>query len=177
MTLRAFVCLTVLLAMPVLATAQEHHSPYGQGRSARVKTLSQSEVDELLAGAGLGMARPAELNGFPGPRHVLDLADSLALTTEQRAGVEDVFRRMNARAVELGGRVVAEEAKLDSLFGGGVVDEATLAERLRAIEALRADLRLAHLRAHLETKALLTVHQVHTYDRLRGYGGAHVHGG
>lgn len=141
MTLRVSACLTMLLAFPALSAAQEHPSPYVERRSAQVKTLSQAEVDELLAGSGMGVARPAELNGFPGPRHVLDLADSLAL------------------------------------FAGGAVDEATLAARLDAIEALRADLRLAHLRAHLETRALLMAHQIHTYDRLRGYGGAHIHGG
>ena len=124
----------------------------------------------------MGMARPAELNGFPGPRHVLDLADSLALTPDQRSEVQGIFERMQERATALGRQVVAAEGALDTLFAAGTVGEAPLAERVKAVEALRSELRIVHLTAHLETKALLTTHQVHTYDRLRGYG-AHVHGG
>ncbi|MDP2956413.1 MAG: hypothetical protein Q8N53_08320 [Longimicrobiales bacterium] len=41
----------------------------------------------------MGMARPAELNGFPGPRHVLDLADLLALAPDQRSEVQGIFER------------------------------------------------------------------------------------
>lgn len=169
MTLRALASLSVLLALPTVAPAQQHHPGYAEGRSAQVKTLGQAEVDELLAGTGMGLARPAEMNGFPGPRHVLDLADSLSLTPEQRASVQGIFERMQARAATLGRAVVAAEGALDSLFaGGGAVDPA-LAERVEAVEALRAELRIVHLRAHVETKALLTMHQVHAYDRLRGY--------
>lgn len=177
MTPRTLAALTVLLALPAAAASQQHHSGYAEGQSAQVKTLGQAEVDELLAGAGMGMARPAELNGFPGPHHVLDLADSLALSAAQRAAVEDVFRRMQERATALGRQVVEGEGALDALFASGTVAEDALAERVKAVDALRSELRLVHLRAHLETKALLTLHQVHTYDRLRGYSGGHVHGG
>ena len=167
----------VLASVPAASAAQQNHSGHAEGQSSQVKTLGQAEVDEFLAGAGMGMARPAELNGFPGPRHVLDLADSLALTPEQRTGVEEIFRRMQERATSLGRQVVAAEGALDALFAAGAVEEAALSEHVRAVDALRSELRVVHLKAHLETKALLTMHQVHTYDRLRGYGGGHAHGG
>ena len=39
-----------------------------------IKSLSQDDQSALLAGRGMGLARPAELNGYPGPAHVLELA-------------------------------------------------------------------------------------------------------
>lgn len=175
-TLAAPITVLALVGLlPASATAQEHHSGYGEGQSTQVKTLTQAQVDELLAGAGMGMALPAELNGFPGPRHLLELADSLALTLEQRQAVQEIFERMQEEAQALGARVVEAEQALDALFAGGAVTPEELRERLEASEELRAELRRVHLAAHLETKPLLTMHQIHTYDRLRGYGGGHVH--
>lgn len=175
MPLRALAGLILLLALPTAAAAQAHPSGYAEGRSTQVKTLSLAEVDQLLAGAGMGMALPAELNGYPGPRHVLELADSLALTPGQRSGVEAIFQRMEEAAKALGARVVEAEKDLDVLFAEGRATPETLAAGLKAAEALRAELRRVHLAAHLETKPLLSVHQVHIYGRLRGYGNGHAH--
>jgi hypothetical protein len=155
------------------AVALEGHSPYAHQGSKELKTLSQEEVDELLSGAGMGLARPAELNGYPGPRHVLDLADSLALTAEQRGIVEGIFRDMNARAVELGREVLAAERDLDAAFASGEVTEDALAEIVDRIGSLEADLRAVHLRAHLATREVLSLYQRHEYVRLRGYAAAH----
>ena len=44
---------------------------------AEVNALSPDEVQQYLAGAGMGYAKAAELNHFPGPMHVLELADKL----------------------------------------------------------------------------------------------------
>jgi Spy/CpxP family protein refolding chaperone len=173
---RTVAAVATLLALPTLpAAAQEHHPGYGEGQSTQVKTLTQAQVDELLAGAGMGMALPAELNGFPGPRHLLELADSLDLTAEQRGTVQDIFDRMQREARALGAKVVEAEKALDDLFAGGAVTQEALVERMEKSETLRAELRRVHLAAHLETRPLLTLHQIHTYDRLRGYGGSHVH--
>ncbi|TFV44521.1 hypothetical protein [Bradyrhizobium niftali] len=46
-----------------------------------IKALSEQQVADL----SLGLALAAELNGYPDPSHVLELADKLDLTTEQRA--------------------------------------------------------------------------------------------
>lgn len=177
MTVRALASVAILLVLPAATAAQGHHPGNAPERSVQVKTLAQAEVDQLLAGAGMGMALPAELNGYPGPRHVLELADSLALDPGQRASVEGIFRRMEAEAKALGSRLVEAERALDALFADARVTPETLADGLKASEALRAELRRVHLGAHLETKAVLTLHQVHTYGRLRGYGGTHAHGG
>jgi Spy/CpxP family protein refolding chaperone len=155
------------------ASAQEAHSPYAHAGSAEVKTLSQAEVDELLDGAGMGLARPAELNRYPGPRHALELADALALTADQRAETERVFDEMSERAKALGREIVDAEKTLDAAFAAGDVTEVSLAESVERIAGLQAELRIAHLRAHLAMREILTAHQVHEYDRLRGYAAGH----
>jgi hypothetical protein len=39
----------------------------------------------------MGLALAAELNGYPGPIHVLQLSDKLGLTPEQKARVQSLF--------------------------------------------------------------------------------------
>src|SRR5438876_506210 len=58
--------------------------PYAGQQSREIKALSPEEIGQYLSGAGMGYAKPAELNGYPGPMHVLENADGLALTPEQR---------------------------------------------------------------------------------------------
>jgi hypothetical protein len=36
----------------------------------------------------MGLALPAELNGYPGPIHVLELSDKLGLSAEQKSRIE-----------------------------------------------------------------------------------------
>ena len=63
-------------------------------------------------------------------------------------------------------------------FRHGHIDQASLRETLGPIGQLRAEPRLIHLRAHLETGALLTPDQIAGYKTVRGYdaAGAHHHG-
>ncbi|HEY7413035.1 MAG TPA: hypothetical protein VII13_20010 [Vicinamibacteria bacterium] len=141
------------------------------GQEARVvKALSAEETAAYLGGEGMGLARAAELNHYPGPKHVLELGDALGLGPDQRRGAEEAFARMQASARALGASIVAEERALDGLFAAATIDERTLAASVQAIARLQGDLRLAHLRAHLEVRALLGPEQVAAYDRLRGYG-------
>lgn len=165
-----------LLAAPLPVVAQQHTSPYAHTGSDVVKTLSRAEVEDLLSGAGMGLARPAELNGLPGPKHVLELADSLALTPDQRRGVQAAFDAMDGRARELGGRVIDAERALDALFAAGRPAPDAIREAVRAAAAATADLRMVHLEAHLRVAALLTPRQIQDYARLRGYA-AHAHHG
>ena len=44
-------------------------------------------VADLKAGRGMGLALAAELNGYPGPSHVLELADKLKLSAEDKAAL------------------------------------------------------------------------------------------
>lgn len=167
----------LLISIPLApGLAAQEHSPYAHTGSGLVKTLSQEEVDALLSAAGMGLARPAELNGLPGPRHALELADSLALTPEQRDAVQTAFEDMETGAVALGRRVIEAEAALDSLFAAGAPETQAIRAAVQRVSDLEAELRVVHLLAHLRVTELLTEHQIHEYARLRGYA-EHEHGG
>jgi len=165
------------LAAPALAQQPGSATPYAGEQHRAVKALSPQEIERLQRGDGLGYALAAELNGYPGPRHVLELADSLAITPAQRERVRAVYEAMRAEAVALGEAIIAEETALDCAFADGSIDEGRLAAALERIAGLQARLRGTHLRAHLALRGVLSPGQVAAYARLRGYGGAatHVH--
>jgi hypothetical protein len=141
------------------------------GQEARaIKALSDDDVAALLKGEGMGMAKAAELNGYPGPAHVLTLAVELKLTVPQHQQVQAVFDRMSADAKRLGAELVEHERLLDQLFANGEIMPDRLAIETAAIGELEGRLRSVHLAAHLETRALLSEDQVAAYQRLRGYG-------
>lgn len=161
------------------AAGGHHAAPYRGQENRAIKALSAADVESLEEGRGWGLAKPAELNGYPGPLHVLELADDLQLTEEQTGHVELVFERMKRSAQAAGAAYLDAERALDDLFAS---DAATpeLVERLaREAGHARAELQAVHLIAHLETRPLLTERQRHLYTRLRGYGGASTahHGG
>lgn len=168
---------TALGTLARVGWAQESHSPYAHQGSTELKTLSQQEVDDLRNGAGMGLARAAETNQYPGPKHVIELADSLALSDEQRRAVEEIFGAMQGRARELGRRILDAEKALDAAFAGGQQTDTALAAAVAEIARLQGELRTVHLQAHLATRELLTRHQIQEYDRLRGYGSGHDHAG
>ena len=66
------------------AWAGEALSPYTELEKREIKALSKEEIGGYISGDGMGLAKTAELNHYPGPRHVLDLADELQLSGEQR---------------------------------------------------------------------------------------------
>lgn len=149
----------------------DHTSPYVDFLDRDIKALSADDVEGLRTGMGLGFALAAELNGHPGPRHVLDMAPMLALTDEQRAATQAVFDEMDAAARALGEDVVELERALDRGFADGTLTEVRLDELLGAIGAARGRLRAVHLRAHLQMVPILTDDQRATYQQARGYGG------
>jgi Spy/CpxP family protein refolding chaperone len=146
--------------------------PYAGDHQREVKALSVEEASQYLSGSGMGYARAAELNHYPGPMHVLELADKLQLTNEQRRRTQALMDTHKADARALGRKVVDAESALDALFRSGNVSEADLAAQVRAVAAAQGDYRLSHLETHRRTRALLTPEQVERYDQLRGYGTA-----
>lgn len=152
--------------------AHDHDQPYAGLESRDLKALSPNEIAALESGEGMGFALAAELNGYPGPRHVLELRRDLDLSAEQEAATQRIFERMQADARAQGARLIALESELDLAFRAGTVDRQTMDDLLLRIGQTRARLRGTHLRAHLELMEHLTEHQVHLYGQLRGYGGA-----
>jgi Spy/CpxP family protein refolding chaperone len=144
-------------------------SPYARQESRPIKTLSPQEVQDLLSGRGMGMAKPAELNRYPGPRHVLELADQLALSPAQRAETERIFEAMQAEASRIGAEIVAREGELDRRFAAGGVAPDELERLLDELGTLQSRLRMVHLRAHLAQRDVLTPAQRQQYEVLRGY--------
>jgi Spy/CpxP family protein refolding chaperone len=169
------VCL-LLGAVAVLATPdglpqEAHPHSYAGEEQREIKALSDGEVADYLAGRGMGLARPAELNHHPGPRHVLDLAGPLGLSGEQVAATRRIFDEMQQQAIRLGERLVAQERTLDRMFADGVADEPALREAVTEAARIQGELRFTHLRAHVAMRRLLTAEQTARYDELRGYLG------
>ena len=169
-----------VLALAFLATpayAQNHahggshgHSPYAGLEKREVKALSAEQIADLHAGRGMSLALPAELNGYPGPLHALELADPLALTHEQRAKTEALLSDMKKGAAALGARIVAGEQRLDGLFASGTATRDRVRRASAEIASLQGELRALHLAYHLDMKKVLTAQQVARYNALRGYG-------
>jgi Spy/CpxP family protein refolding chaperone len=170
------IVLSLVLALTASAALAQHHQPYAGQQSRGIKALSERETADLLAGRGMGLARAAELNSYPGPMHALEMAQALELNAAQVAALEDQKRRMAAVAIALGQKIVAEEGDLDRLFAEGRIDPASLQAQSEAIGLLQGQLRAVHLATHLETRAVLTDAQVQHYNELRGYGPAQPSG-
>jgi Spy/CpxP family protein refolding chaperone len=148
----------------------DKQSLYSGQEKREIKALSVKEINGYLSGRGLGMAKTAELNHYPGPMHVLELADKLKLSEQQRKRTQAIFEQMKRQVLPLGKQLVEKERELDGLFASQNISENEMARLVGEIAALNGKLRAAHLRAHLAQKQVLTAEQVTQYDQLRGYG-------
>jgi len=159
--------------VPSLAAQQTLVSPYREQLTSEIRGLTTKEIEDLREGRGMALARAAELNGYPGPRHLLDgvEAGEFHLAPEQLASVQRLFQEMSAEAQRLGSAILKEEQALEAEFRARRIDRPDLRERVARIAALQSELRMIHLRTHLETRALLTDHQVEQYNAMRGYSG------
>lgn len=144
-------------------------SPYAGQEKRSIKSLSPQDIDDLRNGRGWGLAKAAELNGIPGPVHVLELKGKIPLSADQINAIERQFADMKARAIPLGRRLVELESSLNQDFARRDIDRDRLKARLDEIARVRSELRFVHLEAHLRTPEILTPHQIAAYNRLRGY--------
>ena len=146
-------------------------SPYAGQENRPIKSLSAEDLAELRRGGGWGLARAAELNGMPGPAHLLELKDRIPLSADQATAISAIFRDMRAAAIVAGEHLISREKALEMAFGNGSVTVRSLQELLSDIGQARTALRYVHLAAHLKTFPLLTHGQVARYNLLRGYSG------
>lgn len=165
------VCIMLAFLMnPVLITlAQETKSPYSGQESLHIKALSHEEIQGYLSGSGMGFARAGELNHYPGPKHVLELGEDLRLSEGQLTQTQQIYDEMQREAVRLGRLYVDKEQELDRLFVENVANERQLKLLIYEIANLKSELRFVHLKAHLKMKQVLSLAQITTYDKLRGY--------
>jgi hypothetical protein len=160
----------VLLAGSVLAQEHQHkHAPYAGLQARAVKALSDQQIDDLRAGRGMGLALAAELNGYPGPLHVIELADRIGLSADQRQRVQQLYEAMKEEAISVGEELISAETALDRAFKDRTITPERLADLSAAIGNTQGELRAVHLKYHLSTAELLTSDQSRRYAELRGY--------
>ena len=165
-----WIAILALALSPTMVIAQ-YQQPYAGQEARPVKALSAEQGADLRAGRGMGLALAAELNGYPGPLHVLEHADALALTAPQRASTQALYDQMKVEAVTLGEALIAEEAALDRAFASRAITPDGLVQTTAAIGRTQAALRATHLRYHLAQVEVLTPEQMRRYAELRGYAG------
>lgn len=81
------------------AFSTEFTSKYVDHRHQEIKSLTPDDIEELKKGAGWGLAKAAELNGVPGPAHILEMKAEISLTKEQELKIQAIYDAMNAKAV------------------------------------------------------------------------------
>lgn len=163
-----------IMSLPLAAFGQDHGhgestTPYVGFETREIKSLSEQDIAELQRGGGWGLALPAELNGKPGPAHLLELQEELDLSTEQIKAIKAIYEEMRVEAIAAGKRFIAAEAALSNAFERSNLTREALLDLLAEASKARAALRFIHLSRHLSTPELLSVAQIRKYNILRGY--------
>lgn len=140
----------------------------GQERR-EIKSLSKSDIEELESGSGWGLAKAAELNGVPGPAHLLEMKTEIGLSQDQIGRIEILYQEMKRQATSLGSELIQLERELNTHFANRTITEELLRNLLEEIAQVQKQLRYAHLSTHLKTPDILTVEQIDQYNKIRGY--------
>ena len=146
--------LALAIFLPLSSLAQHSHgpqTPYAGMQSRAIKSLSDSDINELRRGGGWGLALAAELNGMPGPAHLLELKDQIPLTADQVTKTQALLDQMRKAAIPTGEQLIAAEKALEAAFAAGKLDEASLRRLLAEAESARSELRFIHLSQHYKT--------------------------
>lgn len=150
-------------------TDHDYHSEYAGQESRDIKSLSPDDIDALRNGKGWGLAKAAELNGIPGPVHLLDMSNEIGLSRGQIDKVEALFKIMKQQAIPLGLQLINLEKELNKFFSNKSITKTILGEQLGKIAEVRKQLRYVHLATHLDTPNILSTEQINLYNQLRGY--------
>jgi len=164
------ISIAILLQLVSFSCAHDtHKSKYAGEEKRAIKSLSAADIEELQKGGGWGLAKAAELNGMPGPAHLLEMKNEIHLSAGQIEAIETIYGNMRNAAVPLGVELIELEDKLNQAFAEKTITGAILKELLTNIARVRKDLRYVHLSAHLKTPDILTPEQITLYNQLRGY--------
>lgn len=169
---RSLSVLALFVSLPLSTMAQHSvgaQTPYAGMQNRAVKSLSDNDINELERGGGWGLALAAELNGMPGPAHLLELKEKIPLGSEQVAKIQALWDEMRKAAIPTGQRLIAAEKALEEAFATGKVDESSLRRLLAESESARSELRFIHLSQHYKTVQFLKPEQIKRYNILRGY--------
>lgn len=155
----------------VVITPGQQPSPYVGFETREVKTLSTERQEGLRQGRGMSYALAAEMNGLPGPSHVIELAEQLGLDADQRSRTQAVFNKMQKDAIQAGEALIAAEAHIDRMFASKNATYERVEAQTAVVAAQEARLRAIHLNSHVAMLDILTPEQIESYGRLRGYAG------
>jgi len=162
----------VLMLTATFAFAEadhSHKSKYAGEEKREIKSLSATDIEELQNGKGWGLAKAAELNGVPGPVHLLEMKEEIDLSAEQIRAIEDIYMKMKQEAVPLGLELIELERKLNNHFANRTITNELLVQILQKIAQVHGQLRYVHLSTHLKTPDILKSEQITIYNKLRGY--------
>ncbi|MCB1956817.1 MAG: hypothetical protein KDG55_14135 [Rhodocyclaceae bacterium] len=160
--------LGALVALPAAAEPGQPMCPMGMHGGGDPAAMGMQREQDLLAGKGMGMAKAAELNGYPGPKHVLELAGELDLSEAQRERTQALFDAMQSDAQALGAQLVEAERQLDRLFADHLATPESMQPLVDRIGSLRGTLQARHLASHIAQRKILDDGQVARYIELRG---------
>ena len=160
----------MLMATFAFSEAQDSHkSKYAGEEKREIKSLSATDIAELQNGKGWGLAKAAELNGVPGPVHLLEMKEEIDLSAEQIRTIEKMYIKMRQEAIPLGLKLIELERKLNTHFANRTITNELLRQILQKIAQVHKQLRYIHLSTHLKTPDILKSEQITLYNRLRGY--------
>jgi hypothetical protein len=165
----AFMIIALIPNSSFPASNHSHQSKYVGQEKREIKSLSESDIEELKNGSGWGLAKAAELNGVPGPVHLLEMKDKINLSVKQVQTIETLYKKMKEAAVPLGLELIDLERELNHQFLNRTITHELLDALLERIVRVRKKLRYVHLSAHLKTPDILTPEQIALYNKLRGY--------
>ncbi len=162
--------ITLLFLSCIFAQSALAQDPVAEPGATEVRSagsLTPRQIRAYREGRGMGAGRIADANGYPGPMHVLQLADALELSDEQRAATAQLMTEMKTRARQLGEQLITREQALEQHFADGSINSENLPAMLMEISELQAQIRLAHLQTHIDQRALLNEAQIARYGELR----------
>ena len=151
------------------AADPSHKSKYAGEEKREIKSLSAADIEELQNGKGWGLAKAAELNGVPGPVHLLEMKEEIDLNAEQIRAIKDLYSKMKQEAVPLGLELIELERELNNHFANRTITDEILRQILQKIAQVHRQLRYVHLSTHLKTPDILQSEQIILYNKLRGY--------
>lgn len=166
------VLIVLAVLWPLAAAAQQSHSDYAGMENRDIKALSDADLDDPRRGMGWGLALAAELNGVPGPAHLLELKDRIGLNPDQVSAIGKILAQMTSEAQAAGAEFIAAEQAIEAAFRAGDLSPDGLRDLIERASAARSELRYIHLVRHLQTPPLLSNAQIKAYNRLRGYAAA-----
>ncbi len=135
--------------------------------TVRLIAIPKEDIVGYLSGAGMGMAKVADHNLYPGPVHVLAFSEELGLTDEQVEQAQELYLKMKNKAARLGAEMIVKETLLQKEFANKTVSQSVLRELVSTASRLKGEIRYTHLEAHIQQRKLLTEHQIQLYSQLR----------